>query len=129
MIGRYLTIRCHLRPVIPPLIMAVAGLFGAVASTAPPAHADDIAYLINVTVRPGYNFANAEDALSYGHGICDKVAAGRDYAQIMGDIKTDFNTRDDYQASYLIGQAVNELCPALIWQLRNSAANYRPPAT
>jgi hypothetical protein len=33
----------------------------------------------------------------------------------------------DYQASYLITQAVNELCPALIWQLRNSATNYRPP--
>ena len=31
---------------------------------------------------------------------------------------------DDYQAAYLINQAVNELCPALIWQLRNSAAHY-----
>jgi hypothetical protein len=45
----------------------------------------------------------------------------------MGDIKADFNTSDDYQASYLISQAVNELCPALIWRLRNSAAHYRPP--
>jgi hypothetical protein len=27
----------------------------------------------------------------------------------------------------LISQAVNELCPAQIWQLRNSAAHYRPP--
>jgi hypothetical protein len=44
----------------------------------------------------------------------------------MADIKNDFNTTDDYQGSYLISQAVNELCPALIWQLRNSAAHYRP---
>jgi hypothetical protein len=95
---------------------------------APPARADAVAYLVNVTVRPGYNFANAEDALSYGHGICAKVADGVGYPRIMGDVKADFNTSDEYQASYLITQAVNELCPSLIWQLRNSAAHYRPPA-
>jgi hypothetical protein len=44
----------------------------------------------------------------------------------MNDVKADFSTFDEYQASYLITQAVNELCPALIWQLRNSAAHYRP---
>jgi hypothetical protein len=83
--------------------------------------------LVNVTVRPGYNFANADAALAYGHTICDKVAAGRGYPQIMGDVKSDFATSDEYQASYLITQAVNELCPAQIWALRNSAAGYRPP--
>ena len=78
-------------------------------------------------MRPGYNFANADAALAYGHGICDKVEQGRTYPQIMGDVKADFNTDDEYQASYLITQAVNELCPALIRQLRNTAAHYRPP--
>lgn len=96
---------------------------------APYARADVTAYLVNVTVRPGYHFANAHEALSYGHGICDKVSQGRTYPQVMGDVKADFNTSDEYQASYLISQAVNELCPALIWQLRNSAAHYRPPAS
>ena len=106
-----------------------AGLFGiATLASAPFVRADVVAYLVNVTVRPGYNFANADTALSYGHGICDKVSQSRSYAQVMGDVKADFNTSDEYQASYLISQAVNELCPALIWQLRNSAAGYRPPA-
>jgi hypothetical protein len=91
------------------------------------AHADAVAYLVNVTVRPGYNFANADDALRYGQGICDKVAQGAPYGAMIGDIKADFTTSDDYQASYLISQAVNELCPALIWQLRNSAVHYRAP--
>jgi Protein of unknown function (DUF732) len=91
----------------------------------PCAHADVVAYLVNVTMRPGYGFANGDQALSYGHGICDKVSQGRSYAQLMGDVQADFNTADQYQASYLISQAVNELCPALIWQLRNSAAHYR----
>ncbi|WAC94345.1 DUF732 domain-containing protein [Mycobacterium sp. Aquia_213] len=95
---------------------------------APRAHADTVAYLVNVTMRPGYHFANADAALSYGHGICDKVSQGHSYAQVMGDVKADFNTTDEYQASYLISQAVTELCPALIWQLRNSAAHYRPPS-
>ena len=109
--------------------LAWAGLCGVAAlASAPCVRADVVAYLVNVTVRPGYNLANADAALSYGHGICDKVSQSRSYAQVMGDVKADFNTSDEYQASYLISQAVNELCPALIWQLRNSAAGYRPPA-
>lgn len=112
------------------LPFAFAGLFGvATVSATPSARADVVAYLVNVTVRPGYNFANADAALSYGHGICDKVSQGRTYPQVMGEVKADFSTSDEYQASYLISQAVNELCPALIWQLRNSAAQYRPPVT
>ena len=111
------------------VFLAWAGLCGVGAlASAPSVRADVVAYLVNVTVRPGYNFANADAALSYGHAICDKVSQGRSYAQVMGDVKADFNTSDEYQASYLISQAVNELCPALIWQLRNSASGYRPPA-
>jgi Protein of unknown function (DUF732) len=110
--------------------LVVVGLGATAALTcAPTANADALAYLVNVTVRPGYNFANADAALAYGHGICDKVEQGRPYTQIVGDIWADFNTTDEYQASYLINQAVNELCPALIWQLRNSAAHYRPTGT
>ena len=94
---------------------------------APNARADVVAYLVNVHVRPGYNFPNGDAALGYGYGICDKVTAGRGFPQVMADLRADFNTSDDYQASYLISQAVNELCPAQIWQLRNSAAHYQSP--
>jgi hypothetical protein len=92
----------------------------------PVVHADVTAYLVNVTVRPGYGFANADAAIAYGDGICAKVGAGRRYGEIVADIKTDFATSDEFQASYLITQAVNELCPEQIWLLRNSAARYRP---
>jgi hypothetical protein len=109
------------------LMVTSAGLLGVAIWGSPSARGDVVAYLIGVTVRPGYNFPNADAALSYGHGICDKVSQGRTYAQVMGDVKAEINTSDDYQASYLISQAVNELCPALIWQLRNSAAHYQPP--
>lgn len=110
-----------------------AALVGvATAAVTPGARADvewdkKMAYLIGVTTRPGYNFANADAALSYGYGICDKVSQRRGYAQLLTQVQNDFNTSDDYQASYLISQAVNELCPEQIWQLRNSAAHYRPP--
>jgi hypothetical protein len=90
------------------------------------AHADSVAYLIEVTVRPGYNFGNADDALGNGNQVCDKVSQGRTYADLIGDVKSDFQTADEFQASYLIDKAVNELCPAQIWQLRQSAAHYRP---
>jgi len=106
--------------------MAVAACMATVAVmvTAPAAGADAVAYLVNVTVRPGYNFPNADAALQYGHGICDKIRQGRPFAAIVNDIKHDFATSDDYQGTYLISQAGQELCPDQIWQLRRSAAGY-----
>ena len=107
-------------------MMAIAAAFGSVTAAAGSAHADEVAYLVNVTVRPGYNFANADAAIAYGRGICGKISQGRGFGQIVDDVKADFHTADDYQGSYLISQAAQELCPNLIWQLRNSAAGYRP---
>jgi hypothetical protein len=98
----------------------------AASNGVPRAHADAVAYLIEVTVRPGYNFANADEALAYGQRLCDKVARGRTYSDLIGDVRSDFNTNDEFEASYLIDKAINELCPEQIWQLRNSAAPYRP---
>ncbi|CAN3131361.1 DUF732 domain-containing protein [Mycobacterium sp. smrl_JER01] len=94
------------------------------APTVPEAKADVVAYLVNVHVRPGYNFPNAEAAIGYGQTICDRVAAQMGYAELVDQVKADFHTTDYYQAGYLINQAVNELCPAQIWQLRQSAAGY-----
>jgi hypothetical protein len=53
----------------------VAGLNAVVILAAPqPTHADDIGYLVNVTVRSGYNFPNADAALA--NGVCDQINAG-----------------------------------------------------
>ena len=104
-----------------------AGNLCAATISAPCARTDTVAYLVNITVRPGYNFPNADEAMTYGYGICAEISTGRTYPQVMTDVKADFANSDEYQASYLITQAVNELCPALIWQLRTSAANYREP--
>lgn len=91
---------------------------------APAAQADAVAYLVNVTVRPGYNFANADAALAYGYSVCDRVGRNTSYTDTLTSVRDDFQTSDDYQAAYLVNQAVNELCPALIWQLRRSAVHY-----
>ena len=99
-------------------LVAAGGALGGTAT----ASADTVAYLVNVTVRPGYNFAGPDAALAYGNGVCDRVAQGSSYSQSIATVKNDLDTDDDYQAAYLINQAVNELCPAMIWQLRRSAA-------
>jgi uncharacterized protein DUF732 len=105
------------------------GVFSAAAFVAAPtANADVVAYLVNVHVRPGYNFPNADAAIGYGNSICDRVASKMGYAQLVDQVKADFHTADYYQGAYLINQAVNELCPAQIWQLRQSAAGYTVPA-
>jgi hypothetical protein len=106
---------------------SLAAAFATAAATvalAPPAGADTVAYLVNVHVRPGYNFPNADAAISYGNTICDRVEAKMGYAQLVDQVKADFRTADYYQGAYLINQAVNELCPAQIWQLRQSAGGY-----
>lgn len=108
------------------LVAGAALACTAATGFAQPARADSVAYLVNVTVRPGYNFANADAALSYGYGLCDQIAAGTGFSQLVNTVKTDFNTGDDFQATYLLSQASQELCPAQIWQLRQSAAGWVP---
>jgi Protein of unknown function (DUF732) len=118
------------RPVFAALLFAVAAIGAAAGPLAPPAHsAPDprVEYLYDVTVRRQYNFPN-NDAVGYGYGICDKVTGGEGYAQVMGDVKRDVTPNDEFAANYLVSYAVNLLCPAQIWQLRNSATHYQPPA-
>ncbi|ORW41761.1 hypothetical protein AWB90_21040 [Mycobacterium paraense] len=90
------------------------------------APAPEVEYLYNVTARRHYSFPY-NDALGYGHGICDKVSQGESYAQVMAEVKRDVTPNDEFAANYLVSYAVNLLCPAEIWQLRNSAAHYQPP--
>jgi hypothetical protein len=111
------------------LILATAAISGAAQVISPQAHAapaPEVEYVYDVMVRRHYNFPN-NDAVSYGYAICDKVSRGVGYAQVMGEVKGDVVPNDEFAANYLVSYAVNLLCPAQIWQLRNSAGGYRPP--
>jgi uncharacterized protein DUF732 len=113
------------------LIVAIAVLGGAAQTRAPRAQAapdPNVEYLYDVTVRRAYNFPNGSNALSYGYGVCDKVTQGQSYGNVMSDVKSEVTPADEFAANYLVSNAVNLLCPAQLWQLRNSAAQYRPPA-
>jgi Protein of unknown function (DUF732) len=109
-------------------LIIAASLTGVVA--APQARAvpaPDIEFIYDTTVRKQYSFANTADAISYAHGICDKITGGASYGQVIGDVKNDIQPNDEYSANYLISNAVNIYCPAQLWQLRNSAGKYVPP--
>jgi uncharacterized protein DUF732 len=108
-------------------LIVAATFSGGALVLAPRAHAapaPEVEYLYDVTVRRQYSFPT--DAVSYGYGICDKVSHGAGYAQVMGDVKNDVRPNDEFAANYLVSNAVNLFCPAQLWQLRNSAANYVP---
>jgi hypothetical protein len=90
------------------------------------APAPEVEYTYDVVVRRHYDFPN-NDAIGYGHAICDKVSSGESYPAVMGDVKGDVVPNDEFAANYLVSYAVGILCPAQIWQLRNSAAGYQPP--
>jgi hypothetical protein len=120
--------RSNASPSAWPLAFAIA-MSGALLAVPPEAHAvpsPDVDYLYNVTVRRHYIFPN-NDAIGYGHGICDKVSGGERFAEVMATVKSDVSPNDEYAANYLVSYAVSQYCPELIWQLRNSAAHYQAP--
>lgn len=112
-------------------MIVIIAAFGAAAQTHLPraqaAPDPRVEYLYDVAVRRHYGFPN-NDAVGYGYGICDKISRGESYAQVMGEVKSDVTPSDEFAANYLVSYAVNLLCPDQIWQLRNSAAHYRPAA-
>jgi hypothetical protein len=87
--------------------------------------APEVEFTYNVVFRRHYNFPN-NDAIGYGYGICDKVGRGAPYATVMAEVKADITPNDEQSANYLVSNAVGILCPASIWQLRNSATGYQP---
>ena len=70
--------------------------------------------MYNVSVRRQYGFPN-NDAIGYGHAICDKVGRGEGYPQVIGAVKNDITPKDEFAANYLVSYAVSLLCPDLIW--------------
>jgi Protein of unknown function (DUF732) len=120
--------RCYRALTIAAVSMSGSTTLGVVPS-ATAAPAPEMEYVYDVTMRRHYNFPNPGDAVGCGYGICDKVGRGNSYAQVMDDVKLEVAPADEASANYLVSYAVNLLCPALIWQLRNSAAGYQPAPT
>jgi hypothetical protein len=101
-------------------VVAVAFTPAPMASAVP---APEVEYVYNVIVRRHFDFPN-NDALGYGFALCDRVKRDIPYAVVMGDVKRDVFPNDEQSANYVVSYAVGILCPAEIWQLRNSAAGY-----
>jgi hypothetical protein len=108
-------------------VIVAATLTGGATPLAHAVPAPDIEFIYDTTVRKQYSFANTADAISYAHGICDKITGGTSYAQVIGDVKNDVLPNNEYSANYLISNAVNIYCPAQLWRLRNSTGGYVPP--
>jgi Protein of unknown function (DUF732) len=113
------------------IVAAVLVAESVVTTLAAPVHAmpaPEIEYVYDVMVRRHYSFPNPDEAVQYGRGICDRITQGSSYGQVIAEVKNDVSPSDQFAANYLVSNAVNLLCPEQIWQLRNSAANYQPPA-
>jgi hypothetical protein len=106
-------------------VLASASVYSAPHAAAVPG--PEVEYTYDVIVRRHFDFPS-NDAIGYGYALCDKVSRGLPYADVMTDVKRDVFPNDEQAANYVVSNAVGILCPAQIWQLRNSAAGYRPPA-
>lgn len=116
--------KCVAGPIVTALALSMLAELSAPSAGAVPG--PEIEYTYNVMVRRHYEFPN-NDAIGYGFGVCEKVAAGQDYAGVMADVKRDVLPNDEFAANYLVSYAVGILCPDQIWRLRNSANGYRLP--
>ena len=104
--------------------LLIVGIVGAPPVTAAPA--PEVEYTYNVMVRRHFDFPH-NDALGYGWTICAAVGRGVAYADVMADTKRDVFPNDEQSANYVVSYAVGTLCPARIWQLRDSARGYWAP--
>jgi hypothetical protein len=111
--------------VVAALALSASSLAVCLPPQAAAVPAPEVEYVYNVMVRRHFDFPN-NDALGYGWGICDKVTRGVPYPEVMGDTKRDVFPNDEGAANYVVSYAVGILCPAQIWQLRNTAAGYTP---
>lgn len=109
--------------VVTSVVVGIAGPTFAPSPSAQAVPAPEVEYTYNVMIRRHFDFPNV-DALGYGWTICDRVARGDDYGRLVADVKADVVPNDEFAVNYLVANAVGVLCPAQIWRLRNSAANY-----
>lgn len=105
------------------VLAAVAVMLTAQPAVAKPA--PEIEFTYNVAFRRHYQFPN-NDAVGYGRSICDAVQRGDAYSVVVADVRTAITPNDEESVNYLISNAVDILCPAQIWQLRQSSVGYQP---
>lgn len=115
---------CRFRVVMLASVVAGACLMSAASVLAAPG--PEVEYVYNVMARRHFDFPD-NDALAYGFGICAKVAQGTSYSNLVLDVQRDVLPNDEQSANYVVSYAVGLLCPAELWQLRNSAANHGAP--
>jgi hypothetical protein len=84
-----------------------------------------IGYLLNVTIRPGYRFASPGGSRCSLGGHLPPHRKGQPYSRVVSEVKTDLGAADDYMASNVIAQAVQDIYPVLTWQLRGSGPALR----
>jgi len=105
------------------VLAALAFLAFAQPAAAKPA--PEIEFTYNVAFRRHYQFPN-NDAVGYGRTICDAMQRGDTYGVVVADVRNEITPNDEESVNYLVSNAVDILCPAQIWELRQSAAGYRP---
>ena len=86
----------------------------------------NVEFTYDIAVRRHYNFPN-NDAIGYGHRICDSVANRSSYAQLVDQIRNEVTPNDGAATNYLISYSVELLCPEQLSQLRTASAGYVPP--
>ena len=71
---------------------------------------------------------NEQEIYSIPEGAPMPSVIDKEIANSLATENPDVIPNDEFAANHLVSYAVNLLCPAQIWQLRNSAAHYQSPA-
>jgi hypothetical protein len=100
-----------LRSLLAGLVLAGA-LLGAVAETAPAAHADadtSSSFLSALTSR-GITFGSRQAAIAAGREVCDELDQGKQASDVANTVMTQSNL-DGYHAGFFVGASIAAMCP------------------
>jgi beta-lactamase class A len=100
-----------LRSLMAGLILAI-GLLGAVAQTAPNAHADaDVTgNFLGALASKGITFGSKQAVIVAAHQVCDELDQGRQPTDVANDVMTQTNL-DAYHAGFFVGVSIAAMCP------------------
>lgn len=93
----------------------------AVAPHAEAVPAPEVEYTYNVLVRRHFSFPY-NDAIGYGYRLCDNVARGLTYADVIAAVRSEVFPNDEQAANYVVSYAIGLLCPSHIPAIRRTAS-------
>jgi len=105
--------------------LLVLAIFSALIGLAVPAHADAGGYLAELN-RAGVSYSDPTDATNAGLSLCQRLARGDSFDSAVDSVTA--TGYSEHDAGFILGAAVENLCPDLVPALNQWLQRPNPAA-